>query len=454
MGCSVGNRVRRALAFTGLLFVILMCPRPGNAKAEAGQTANMIAKIVPAVVRVVTVRPPGRPDALPSDPKVAASSSTDQTTMTFGSGYIIDPTGFIGINRHVIEGAISVFVATADGVRYPAQVVGMPAQADIALLRIYAGHALPFVKFGDSDKVRVGDEVIAIGSPFGFNNTVTSGIISATNRDIMESPCDDYLQTDAAINHGNSGGPLFNMAGEVIGMNSVVFAPTPAFAGIAFAVPSNDLRFVFSRLMKTGKIDAGMLPIHTQTVTWMLQQALAAPDLQGALVTSVQDESGGMPEDKIKPGDVIRAFNEQKVRDPRDLARKAAQTPAGSDIVLDILRGGENETVHVTIQAWPEAKAIVLNNDRPRTLGLDLASAHGENGNLVVTVASVDPTGTAADSGIQKGDIIVEVQQTPISEPDQAFRVFRAQSLLKHRFAAVLVERDKKLSWMSCAIPE
>ncbi|MGA3003812.1 MAG: trypsin-like peptidase domain-containing protein [Acetobacteraceae bacterium] len=449
---SIGNRVRQALAITALLLVILVCPRPGHADADSDQIAAMIAKVSPAVVRVMTVRPPGSPDAPPPDPKEAASS--DRTTMALGSGYIIDPTGFIGTNRHVVAGAISVFVVTADGVRYPAQIVGMPSHADIALLRIYAGHPLPYVQFGDSDKVRVGDQVIAIGSPFGLDNSVTSGIVSALNRDIMESPFDDYIQTDAAINHGNSGGPLFNVAGEVIGMNSVIYAPTPGFAGIAFAVPSNSLRFVYGRLMKRGEIDAGMLPIHTQQVTWMLQQALSAPDLQGALVTSVQDDDGKMLQGKISPGDIIRTFNGEPVWDPRDLARKAAMAPAGSKAVLGLYRAGETSSVEVTIHAWPDAKPVVLNDDAARTLGLELAPGKDDKGRSIVTVASVDANGTAAASGIQKGDVIVQVQQTPVSEPDEALRILWAQSLQKHSFAAVLVVHDKQLLWISIAIPD
>jgi serine protease Do len=186
----------------------------------------------------------------------------------------------------------------------------------------------------------------------------------------------------------------------------------------------------------------------------MLQQALGAPDLLGAVVTSVQDEHGTMLQGKIKPGDVIRMFNGETVLDPRDLARKAVRTPVGSDAVLDIWRSRVIQTVHVTMQALPEAKPIVLDDDGPRMLGLDLVSGQLDNGDQVVKVASVDPLGTAADSGIQKGDVIVEVQDTPVSEPDQALRVFWAQSALKHQFAAVLVQHDKKLAWMSLAIPE
>jgi serine protease Do len=206
--------------------------------------------------------------------------------------------------------------------------------------------------------------------------------------------------------------------------------------------------------MKTGKVGAGSLPIHTQPVTWMLGQALHAPDLQGALVSSVQDDGGTMLQGKIKPGDVIRTFNGEQVLDPRGLARKAARAPVGSDVILELYRAGETISAHVTIQAWPEVKPTVLNNEGSRILGLELASTQGEQGQPIVTVVSVDPNGTAADSGIQKGDIIVEVEQTLVSEPDQAFRIFWAQSSLKHRFAAVLVEHDKKYLWMPIAFPE
>jgi serine protease Do len=211
---------------------------------------------------------------------------------------------------------------------------------------------------------------------------------------------------------------------------------------------------VFGRLIKTGEVHAGMLPIHTQQVTWMLHQALDTPDLQGAMVTSVHDEGAKMLGGKIKPGDVITTFNGQKIWDPRDLARKAAAAAVDSDAVLGIFRAGAMETVHVTIHAWPDSPPTPASPGEQRQLGLQLASEQAENGQPIVTVMDVDPTGTAADSGIQKGDIIVEVQQTPVSNPDQALHLLSAQSATKRHFAAVLVEHDKKLSWMPVAIPD
>jgi serine protease Do len=355
----------------------------------------------------------------------------------------------------VIDGAISVFVVTADGIHYRAKLVGMAGHADVALLKINAGEKpLPYMRFGDSDKVRVSNRVFAIGSPLGLDNTVTSGIISALNRNIMESPFDDYLQTDAAINHGNSGGPLVNTEGEVIGMTSVIFSPGPGSSGIGFALPSRGLQFVFDRLMKTGKINAGRLPVHTQAITWALQQAFHTPDLKGALVVSVQDDSGAILQGKIKAGDVIRAFNGQPVPDPRELARRVAASPIGRDAALELFRAGAIETVQVKIQAWPEAQPLVLDDHGSHTLGLELAAGRGENDKPVGTVVSVDPTGSAARSGIQKGDTIVEVQQIPVSDSAMTLQIFQTQSSLKERFAAVLLRHDGKLSWVSVALPQ
>jgi serine protease Do len=446
----------------GLALVLaLIASGPTWAEGESDSIAAVVIKVSPAVVRIISVRPPakedqkvaGGPSTSGSSPASNSDPPTDQTSTAIGSGFIIDPSGYIATNKHVVDGATSVFVMTADGERYKATFVGMPDKADMALIRINGAKKFPSVSFGDSDKMRVGDTAIAIGSPFGFDNSVTSGIISAVNRDIMESPFDDYLQTDAAINHGNSGGPLFNSAGEVIGMNSVIFSPSTGSSGLGFAIPSNELRFVFDRLMATGQIKAGMLPIHTQQLTWMLHLALGTPDLEGAVVTGIEDTGEKMLHGKLKAGDVILTFNGDKVWDPRDLARKAAQAEVGSDATLGLFRGGQNLTVQVTIHEWPQSPKIVFHDGDQKQLGLELAAGQSPDGQKTVTVSYVDPNGTAADSGIQKGDVILEVQQTPVDDPDQALRMFWAQSSLKRHFAAVLVRHDKTVSWMPLAIP-
>jgi serine protease Do len=353
----------------------------------------------------------------------------------------------------LISGATSVFAITSDGERYRATIVGMTAWADIALLRIDAGRKpLPVVHFGDSDKVRVGDRVIAIGSPFGFDNTVTAGIVSGINRNVMESPFDAYLQTDAAINHGNSGGPLLNEAGEVVGMTSVIFSPDRGSSGLGFAVPSNGLQFAFERLMKTGKVEAGMLPVHTQPVGWGLKQAFHMPDLHGALVTSI-DDSAVKRLREIQVGDVITSFNGQPVLDPRDLARKAARSQIGSVAELVLRRGDQTEAVHLTIEAMPESKPIPPTG-KPRTLGLTLVGEKRSNGDHIVKVASIAPNGTAAESGLRRGDILVEIQHTPVTQPEQVLQVLRDASSTNQHFAAVLVRRDRTLSWIALEAPD
>jgi serine protease Do len=396
----------------------------------------MVARVTPAVVRIITMRLASQNSANPAQQAVTTSS---------GSGFIIDPSGYVGTNKHLVVNAISVFVITADGERHAAKIVGMAAQADIALLRMEdVEKPLPFVSFGDSDKVRVGDRAIAIGSPLGFKNTVTSGIISAINRNINESPFDDYLQTDAAINHGNSGGPLFNAAGEVIGMNSVIFSPDRGSSGLGFAIPSNNLQFAYRRLMKYGKIDAGMLRVHTQPLTWGLKQAFHEPDVQGALVTSV--DAGG-PVGQIQAGDVIMTLNGQQVTDPRDLARLAARSPIGSDAVLQIHRGDRNETVQVAIAALPEPTPVAR-KAQPQTLGLKLATEQG-----AVKVAAVDPAGTAAEAGIKAGDVLVEIQHAQVSQPGQALQALHDVTSREQPYAAILVRRDAQLRWLAVEVP-
>jgi serine protease Do len=430
------------------LSVALILPQHAQAGAPPEPIAEVVAKVKPAVVEVIVVRPKEQSDQQMA--KAVAASARRATAI--GSGFVIDPSGYIATNKHVIEDAVAVYVATPDGIRYQANIIGMTAKADMALLKIDTAKDLPAVSFGDSNAVHVGDNVIAIGSPFGFDDSVTAGIVSAVNRDITESPFDDYIQTDAPINHGNSGGPLFNLAGEVIGMNSVLFAPGKysGSAGVAFAIPSNDLEFVMDRLMVDGKVMAGMLPIRTQQVTWMIQQAIGTPGLQGALLAALEPGGDRMMDRQIKPGDVILSFNGQTVLDPRDLARKAARTPIGSDAALAIWRGRVQQTIHVKIQAWPEAKPHLISELAPKAVGLQLASAP-QGG---VMVSSVDPSGSAADSGIEKGDVILQIQQEPISDPDRALHILRALSAQKRGYAIMLIIRNGNQTWIPIAIPD
>jgi serine protease Do len=444
--------LRRLLLASGLSMGSALGALTGySARADQppGLIAGMVANVQGSVMRVVVVHPPEKPD----DNATGKAQVGDSAPVTrIGSGFIVDPSGLVATNRHVVENTLAIFVGTPDGGRYRAEIVGMPAKADIALLRIIHPPAnLTAVKFGDSDKLRPGDTVVAIGSPFGFDNTVTAGIVSSVNRDIMESPFDDYIQTDAAINHGNSGGPLFNLAGEVVGMTSVLYAPGnySGSVGLGFAIPSNDLRFVFSRLEKYGEVRAGMLPLRTQQVTEFMAQAIGSPDAGGALIASLGPKADEMNH-QIEPGDIVRSFNGQPVIDPRDLARKAARTPIGSVATLGICRSGTIMTVQVPILPFEDqpSKGEVLPGPPPKILGLQLAAAKGG-----VAVSAVDPAGSVADSGLQAGDIILRVQQQRVRTPEEAEAALKAREAAKQPYAAILVERDDRSSWIPIALP-
>lgn len=458
---------------------------PPDASSQAS-IADIVARVSPSVVRIIVVHPPARPEpastvvAKAKGPGGTASSGTgpsgtassgtapsgtgpngtaksaptDMADLTpdvhVGSGFAVAP-GLIATNRHVIEGAVLVYVSTLDGARYPADIVGTAIKADIALIRIDKNAGLKPLAFGDSDKVRQGDVVIAIGSPFGFDNSVTAGVVSSVNRDIMESPFDDYIQSDAAINHGNSGGPLFNMAGEVVGMNSVLFAPTQGFSGLGFAIPSNDLRFVLDRLEKYGETRGGMLPIRTQQVTGLMAEALGLPQAGGALVASVSDEANQM-KGQIQAGDVISGIGGKPVSDPRDLARKAAVLPVDSRVMLTLWRGGTEMSVEVPVFPIEGSRDARKAMAAPRLLGLHFApstpTAPGAR------LAAIDPTGTAADAGLMKGDVVLQVQQTQVASGDQVMRAIQQRIEAKRRFTALLVLRDGKPTWFPIALPD
>jgi serine protease Do len=283
---------------------------------------------------------------------------------------------------------------------------------------------------------------------------VTSGIISAVNRDIMESPFDDYLQTDAAINHGNSGGPVFNLSGQVIAMASVLYAPGSysGSAGVGFAIPSNLLSFVLGRLEKNGRVAAGMLPLRTQPVPEMMAAAIGAPGPGGALVIELTAQAEAMV-GMIQAGDVIRSFDGTIVLDPRDLARKALRAKVGNPVTLELCRAGQMVSVEVPILPFTGPQPIVRQSAPAKTLGLHLAALSGTDNKSGVTVEAIDPSGSIADSGLRKGDVIVRVQQRLVSTPQQALAELQTWTDSKQPYAALLVERDKKLRWMPVALP-
>lgn len=355
-------------------------------------------------------------------------------TSSLGSGFVISASGYIVTNNHVIEDADEIEVTFPDGTTLPAELIGKDAETDIAVLKIEAPTALPFVRFADSDAAEVGDWVIAIGNPFGLGGSVSAGIISARNRDINAGSYDDFIQTDAAINRGNSGGPLFNLAGDVVGVNTAIISPTGGSVGIGFSVPSNLAERIVEELIETGTIERGWLGVNIQAVDSALAKAYGLSTSDGVIVTQVTEDSPGDAAG-IEIGDLILRFNDEVVSDTRELSRLVADTEIGVDVPVLIIREGERETLSVTLETRDSGRdedEEGTDGDSPLFLGanafgLKLAEITEEarrrwripqptEGALI---EMIDPDG-AAYGFLQKGDVITEVNFKAVISPSEA----------------------------------
>jgi serine protease Do len=354
--------------------------------------------------------------------------------MALGSGFIVDPAGYIVTNNHVVENADKVTVIFQDDSKLTAKVIGRDDKTDLALLKIDAPKPLPYVEWGDSNGVQVGDWVLAVGNPFGLGGTVSSGIISARGRDIHEGPYDDFLQIDASINRGNSGGPTFNLDGKVIGINTAIYSPNGGSVGIGFAIPSSLAQPVIDQLKAHGKVQRGWLGVQIQEVTPELAKSLGLPKPEGALVADV---TPGGPAQKIgiKQGDVILSFDGHDVVKLRDLPLAVAETPVGETAKVQIWRDGKGETLAPVIAVMPEHPERMAQNDKSAappdhpqtvtTMGLKLAPLTPDlrrelsvpknvKGVVVTSIADSSPL---AALGLAPGDVIQAVNQEPVAMP-------------------------------------
>ncbi len=339
-----------------------------------------------------------------------------ETIIGEGSGFFISPDGYAVTNNHVVNHASSVQVTTADGTIYTAKVVGTDPKTDLALIKVDGKNDFPYVKFA-SQRPKVGDWVVAVGNPFGLGGTVTAGIVSAEGRDIGSGPYDDYIQIDAPINKGNSGGPAFNVDGNVIGINTAIYSPSGGSVGIGFDIPATTAQRVVAELKKDGHVTRGWLGVQIQPVTTGIADSLGLKKAEGAMVDEPQS---GSPAAKagIKSGDVITAVNGTPVKDARDLARTIGMMAPDAAVKLDIIRQGSPQTVSVTLAQMPNNQQVASNdtgqNAEPSGvphLGLQVApardvSAAGDHG---VVVTGVDPDGPAAEAGFQTGAVILDV---------------------------------------------
>jgi serine protease Do len=387
---------------------------------------------------------------------------------SLGSGFIIDPSGYIVTNNHVIEGAEEITVRMQDNTEYKAKLIGHDPKTDLALLKIDAPKALPYVEWGDSDKARIGDWVLAIGNPFGLGGTVTAGILSARQRDINAGPYDDFLQTDAAINRGNSGGPMFDSDGKVIGINTAIFSPSGGSIGIGFALPSSLARGVISQLRQYGHPRRGWLGVRIQSVTPELAEGLKMPKARGALIAAVTE---GGPADKagIRQGDVVVKFDNRDIDEMRHLPLIVAETPFDTSVPVVVLRQGKEMTFQVKIgelDEAAEAKTADTGTQPPKPkplesaktiLGLSLAEMSEQlrqRYNIAdeaagVVVLNVDSKSNAAGKGLKAGDVIVEVDQNSVTTPADVEKRVAVAKANGYKVVTFLIYRQGDFQWVA-----
>jgi serine protease Do len=450
------------------------------AREAPASFADLAEKLLPAVVNIATSQ------------TIADDNAGDQELQDFfknfferqgreapprratslGSGFIIDAAGYIVTNNHVIADADEIKVRLHDEREFTAKIIGRDLKTDLALLKVETNEPLPALEWGDSDVTRIGDWVLAIGNPFGLGGSVTAGIVSARQRDINSGPYDEFLQTDAAINSGNSGGPMFSMDGQVIGINTAIISPSGGSIGIGFAVPSSIARNVIQQLRDFGRMRRGWLGVRIQTLTDELAEGLGRKDANGALVAEV---TGGGPADKagIEQGDVILSFAGQPIDEMRRLPRVVAETPIGKTVDVVLWRKGKEKTVQAVVGELEEEEAAAAEapgtgdvpkpgSGRVELLGLTVAGIDDAMREKLgieadaegVVVVEVDPSGPAAEKGMTPGDVIVEVDQQAVASPDDVMAQVKKAKAADHRVVTILVYRQGDYEWVALRLAQ
>ncbi|MBT6134693.1 MAG: Do family serine endopeptidase [Kordiimonadaceae bacterium] len=453
------NFRKRFTSAVFVLFYIAVSPALSSAQGTPKSFADLSEKLLPAVVNVYTTQnirvdrnrgnsrnsfPPGGPfeeffKRFQNPDQEGDSQSNEgnerprvQQRRSLGSGFIIDASGIIITNNHVIDDADEISIRLQDGTELKAELIGKDDKVDLAVLKVETDEDLPFVSFGDDSKSRVGDWVLAIGNPFGLGGTVTAGIISARNRNIQSGPYDQYIQTDASINRGNSGGPMFNMNGEVIGINTAIYSQSGGNVGIGFAVPSTQAEIVIEQLREFGRTKRGRIGVRITPVSDEIAESLGMDDAEGALVNTVEENS---PSSKagVEFGDIIIEFDGTKIIEVRDLTTKVANTKIASTVDMVVLRKGKRVTLHITIDELDEgaltddAEEEAVVEELEVVLGLTLTKLDDEArkelkieaGMEGVLITKVDyDSGREGLRALRRGDVIVEVTQQKVMTVD------------------------------------
>lgn len=389
-------------------------------------------------------------------PNQAPQQRQSPRAQALGSGFIISSDGVIVTNNHVIDNATDIKVTLDDGTELPAKLLGADPKSDLAVVKIQAPKALPTVSWGDSDKLRLGDQILAIGNPFGIGTTVTAGIVSARGRDLHSGPYDDFIQIDAPINHGNSGGPLVDSDGNVVGINTAIYSPNGGSVGVGFAIPSNEAKEIVAKLEKNGSIDHGYLGVQIQAVTPDVADAVGLSKAQGALVAAVSD---GTPAARagVKTGDIVTAVGGEEVKTPKDLSRLVADMSPGDKKTLAVWRAGKSMDLSVTVggnddsqkqASADEDKGQAQQANQP-SIGIGLADLTPDVREQLelpksvsgAVVASVNPDKTAAAAGIQTGDVIVSVNDKPVHDAREVKNAVAEASTAGRKSVLLLIER-------------
>ena len=434
----------------------LLGAAPARAQEMMLGQAELVRNLLPSVVNITARAQISAPDR--DSTQAAQQTQQFEIRVNAGSGFVVDPDGIILTNWHVVDGAFEIYATFSDGSRSKAVVVNAARLVDLALLKVEADHKLTAVTWGDSGHVQIGDPVLAIGNPLGVGLSVTAGIVSALNRNLMDTPYDDFIQTDAPINHGNSGGPLFDLKGEVIGVNTALISPTSGSAGLGFAIPSNDAHFVIDRLMHYGWVRPGWVGIKIQGVTPEMATAMGMQEPQGSIVAWVV-AGGPAAAAGIQVGDVIMQFNDTTPTDDRDLLRRIAASAPGEHITMGLLRDGRKLEVQVALSEWPkmqweERDAPIRSAPPawrvPSDLGLSVEpltdayiaknglppAARGAQG---VVITAIEKDVEPLRQGLAVGDVIMRIGETPVGNAAQMQQAIDQVRDAHRQFALFLV---------------